>query len=205
MNMSLIYQLKNLMEATEPEEVVSYFGERRTSFKPTEKFLKAMSYAKAKHEGQFRDGGAPYFRHIEDVIEILIHTGHTDELTLVVAALHDTVEQTSATYKEISEKFGQEAADGVKLLTRTKSEPFEIYAERIFTCPRNLAYCRDIKFADRLANLMSIPMSWKQDRVERQIAETKKCLLPYTVDSLLKEQVKRAVSLLDWAYGTKGK
>ena len=89
-------------------------------FGMTHKVLDALRFARQKHEGQLRDDGKPYFKHILDVIDILIEDGSGWEGKLLVAALHDTLEDTDATYEELCEKFGIDAAETVKLLTKFK-------------------------------------------------------------------------------------
>jgi len=87
-----------------------------------EKIREAYVFGKAMHEGQVRSSGEPYFSHPIEVAAILTEQ-QMDDATVITALLHDTVEDTKATYSEVSEKFGDEVAqlvDGVTKLTNPK-------------------------------------------------------------------------------------
>ena len=65
---------------------------------------KAYVYAMQKHGTQLRASGDPYFSHPLEVAAILTEL-KLDEETIAVALLHDTIEDTDATRKEIDNKF----------------------------------------------------------------------------------------------------
>lgn len=72
---------------------------------------KAFQFALTKHEGQFRRGtDIPYITHPFSVGMILKHHQYSDK---VVAAgiLHDTLEDTETTEKELLEDFGKEVLE----------------------------------------------------------------------------------------------
>jgi len=156
----------------------------------TDKVIEALNFAEKKHKGQLRDDGkTPYFKHILDVIDILIENGHGWERTLLAAALHDTLEDTNTTYRELSDKFGEEAAGAVKLLTKEKGELFDEYANRIFSSDDCL-YAGSIKLADRLANLRDLPFCGSQTKIEKYLAETKRCILSQKGSPDLKDKIR---------------
>jgi guanosine-3',5'-bis(diphosphate) 3'-pyrophosphohydrolase len=64
----------------------------------------AVEFAKLKHEGQTRSSGEPYYTHPLEVAGILADM-KMDTVTIITAILHDTLEDTSATYEEIEKKF----------------------------------------------------------------------------------------------------
>ena len=71
---------------------------------PDEALLnKAYVYAMQKHGKQKRASGDPYFSHPLEVAAILTDL-HLDEETIAVALLHDTIEDTDATRREIDEE-----------------------------------------------------------------------------------------------------
>jgi len=85
-----------------------------------ELILRAYRVAEKAHEGQKRASGEPYINHCVAVANILAEMRITPE---VVAAglLHDTVEDTDLTLKDIRQDFGDEIAmlvDGVTKLTQ---------------------------------------------------------------------------------------
>jgi guanosine-3',5'-bis(diphosphate) 3'-pyrophosphohydrolase len=89
---------------------------------PAERELVARAYrvAEKAHEGQKRASGEPYVQHCLAVAQILVDLGTP---TAVVAAglLHDTVEDTNITLKDLQRDFGNEVAslvDGVTKLTQ---------------------------------------------------------------------------------------
>ena len=65
-------------------------------------YQKALEYAKKKHEGQFRIGGAPFIVHPIAVAEILRQDGKQVEYR-VAAVFHDLLEDTDASEQEIVE------------------------------------------------------------------------------------------------------
>ncbi len=88
---------------------------------------KAYVYAMKAHGKQFRASGDPYFAHPLEVAAILTDL-KLDVATIVTALLHDTIEDTLATYDDIKANFGEEIAnlvDGV-----TKLSQLELFSER---------------------------------------------------------------------------
>ena len=79
----------------------------------------AYDYGQEMHEGQFRHSGEPYFSHPVAVAAILTEQ-RLDDATIITALLHDTIEDTQASYSEVATLFGEEVAvlvDGVTKLT----------------------------------------------------------------------------------------
>src|ERR1700688_1755326 len=94
-----------------------------THLNPT-RLLKAIAFAANKHRDQRRKdaGASPYINHPIAVATVLATEGDiTDEVTLVAAALHDTVEDTQTTFGELEEHFGSEVTSLVRELTDDKS------------------------------------------------------------------------------------
>ena len=86
--------------------------ERVTSYDPDadESLLnRAYVYAMKAHGEQTRASGDPYFSHPLEVAAILTEL-KLDDATIVAALLHDVVEDTDATHREIEELFGAEIA-----------------------------------------------------------------------------------------------
>ena len=82
-------------------------------------YQKALEYAKKKHEGQFRIGGAPFIVHPIAVAEILRQDGKQVEYR-VAAVFHDLLEDTDASEQEIVEIGGEDVLKAVKLVTKEK-------------------------------------------------------------------------------------
>ena len=86
---------------------------------------RAVSYAAARHLGQFRkDGLTPYFAHPVRVALTVRHVFDVDDTTALVAALlHDLIEDTTTDYDDLIEEFGKEVADAVAALTKDARLP----------------------------------------------------------------------------------
>ena len=64
----------------------------------------AFDYAMRMHEGQMRKTGDPYIVHPLDVA-ITLSEYQTDPTTIIAGLLHDTIEDTDATFEDIKELF----------------------------------------------------------------------------------------------------
>lgn len=139
--------------------------ERVTSYKPDadENLLnKAYVYAMQKHGSQFRANGDPYFSHPLEVAAILTDL-KLDEATIAVALLHDTIEDTDATRKEIDALFGEDIGALVEGLTKLKRiDLVSNKAKQGENLRRLLLAVADdvrvllVKLADRLHNMRTL-------------------------------------------------
>ncbi len=123
---------------------------------------KAYVYAMQKHGTQLRASGDPYFSHPLEVAAILTEM-KLDEETIAVALLHDTIEDTDATRKEIDEKFGERIGALVEGLTKIKRlELVSKKAQQGENLRRLLLAVSDdirvllVKLADRLHNMRTL-------------------------------------------------
>ena len=123
---------------------------------------RAYVFAMKAHGSQKRASGDPYFSHPIEVAGIL--TGiKLDCSTIVTALLHDTVEDTDATIKDIERLFGDEIAqlvDGVTKLSRIELQSDHTQQAENFR-KLLLAMSDDIrvllvKLADRLHNMRTL-------------------------------------------------
>ena len=78
---------------------------------------KAYNFAIKAHENQKRQSGDPYAIHPIAVANILSDL-KLDSATIATGLLHDTIEDTYATYETIKNEFGQEVADLVDGVTK---------------------------------------------------------------------------------------
>ena len=121
----------------------------------------AYQLALFKHEGQYRRSGDPYITHPVAVCYILAELSSGPN-TLIAALLHDLVEDTDTTLKEIDQKFGDDVkilVDGVTKISKLS------YTQEISQAENHqkmlLAMSKDIrviliKIADRLHNMRTI-------------------------------------------------
>ena len=78
---------------------------------------KAYSFALKAHKNQKRDAGEPYIIHPVAVADILTDL-KLDSATITTGLLHDTIEDTKATYQTVEKEFGKEVADLVEGVTK---------------------------------------------------------------------------------------
>src|SRR5436190_20400232 len=90
------------------EEIFNAFP-KRTALTDSDKkwIVKGFEFAQKAHEGQKRASGEPYFNHVFEVAKTLAKLG-MDPKTVVAGILHDTIEDTPMTEKDIEEEFGKE-------------------------------------------------------------------------------------------------
>ena len=122
----------------------------------------AKELAKKLHEGMTDKYGNPYFEHLERVADRVWEMEYdmvdeTSEINLYVAAayLHDVIEDTDYSVKELTDKFGETIAEAVKLLTRDKEET---YADYVIGIKKSMflegKIARVVKLADLFDHLM---------------------------------------------------
>lgn len=88
---------------------------------------KAMTLAYNGHHGQLDKGNYPYIAHVFAVAERM-----EDEITTVVALLHDLVEDTNYTIEDlIREGFPNEVIEALKLLTHNPELSYGAYIEKL--------------------------------------------------------------------------
>ena len=138
----------------------------------------AFTFGAQMHDGQFRHSGEPYFTHPVAVASILAEQ-QMDDATLVTALLHDTIEDTKASYKVVEDRFGHEIAelvDGVTKLTNlqltsTQTKQAENFRKLFMATSRDLRVTL-VKLADRLHNMRTI----KSMRPEKQAQKARETM-----------------------------
>ena len=136
-----------------------------TAYHPTadaDLINKAYVYSSRMHEGQLRKSGDPYFIHPVSVAHIIADM-HLDGASVCAALLHDVVEDTKATERDISDLFGEEIAflvDGVTKLGKINFTSKEDWQAENFR-KMVVAMARDIrvlliKLCDRVDNMRGI-------------------------------------------------
>ncbi|MFA6533772.1 MAG: RelA/SpoT family protein [Patescibacteria group bacterium] len=121
----------------------------------------AYDFAKKAHEGQKRFSGEPYFSHPYNAALILAEMKMSPEM-IVAALLHDVVEETEITVKDLEKDFGADVAflvEGVTKVGRVKYRGVERYLEnlrKMFIAMAVDLRVIIIRFADRLDNLRTL-------------------------------------------------
>ncbi len=128
---------------------------------------RAAEFARKKHQGQVDDIGKDYFEvHVHKVAELISMVTNDPEV-IAAAYLHDTIEDTDVTWRELQIRFGQSIADLVKELTHEKHR-FKGY---IFPHLKSRE-AKMIKLADKLNNISRME-NWSQEKRERYLSKIK--------------------------------
>ena len=110
----------------------------------TDKTKKAMKLCFEAHKDQVDKSGMPYVFHPFHVAEQM-----KDEVTTIVALLHDVVEDTKYTLDDIAARgFGQDVVDALALMTHDKDVPYMEYVAKL----KNNPVARAVKLADLAHN-----------------------------------------------------
>ncbi len=173
----------------------------------------AYEVATRAHATQTRDNGDPYISHPLAVADIL--AGYRlDVASICTALLHDTVEDTTVTLKQISDEFGGTIAglvDGVTKLTRLelqsdRTKQAENFRKLVLAMSRDIRVLL-VKLADRLHNMRTLHFVQKPERRLRIARETMDIYAPLAarigMDAMKSELQTRAFSIMEpEAYGT---
>ncbi|HMK76858.1 MAG TPA: bifunctional (p)ppGpp synthetase/guanosine-3',5'-bis(diphosphate) 3'-pyrophosphohydrolase [Thermodesulfobacteriota bacterium] len=149
--------------------------ERLTSYHPNadiEPLKKAYVFSAKVHLGQVRLSGEPYLNHPLEVAGILTQL-KLDVASVATGLLHDTVEDTLATPKEIQENFGEEIAQLVDGLTKislislrsSEEHQAENFRKMILAMVKDIRVIL-IKLADRLHNMRTLQYQPPEKQVE---------------------------------------
>ena len=121
---------------------------------------KAEKFAERKHERQKRQfpPDEDYVNHPKRVAKAIKNLG-LDDKYIIAALLHDVVEDTNTSVKEIEDEFGEDIAIIVDELTKKGNE--EEYAKHFFDCDKNIALIKLIDFYDNCKQLPYLNKSYR--------------------------------------------
>ena len=145
-----------------------------------ERLDKAFNFAVKAHQNQKRASGDPYSVHPIEVANILTEL-KLDSATITTGLLHDTIEDTFATYETIKNEFGNEVAelvDGVTKIsvfenTAGANSKVENFRKLILATSKDIRVLL-VKIADRLHNMRTIkaiPNIEKRQRIAQETME----------------------------------
>ena len=145
---------------------------------------KAYQFAVNAHKNQKRVTGDPYVIHPVAVANILCEL-KLDSATIVTGLLHDTIEDTKATYNLVLKEFGKEIADLVdgvtkisalenKVVDNSKAENFR---KLILATSKDIRVLL-VKLADRLHNMRTINAFNSEEKKQRIAKETMEIYAP---------------------------
>ena len=136
---------------------------------------KAFEYADEKHKKQLRKSGEPYIIHPLAVAEIVAEIG-LDTDAIAAALLHDCLEDTDASFDEISRLFGRTVAELVEGVTKLTRVQYSTMEEQQMENLRKLfmAMSKDIrviliKISDRLHNMRTLEYQTPAKQVSKSM------------------------------------
>ena len=149
-----------------------------------ERLDKAYNFAVKAHQNQKRASGDPYSVHPIEVANILTEL-NLDSATITTGLLHDTIEDTFATYETIKNEFGNEVAelvDGVTKIsvfenTAGANSKVENFRKLILATSKDIRVLL-VKIADRLHNMRTIKAISKIEKRQRIAQETMEIYAP---------------------------
>ena len=171
--------------------------------------LRAYDYAYKHHEGQLRKSGEPYIMH-PVAVAVNIEQMGLDAESIMAGLLHDTIEDTEASYAEVAKEFGEAVAmlvDGVTKLTQMEHTSYSTKEEQQMEDLRKMfiAMAKDIrvimiKLADRLHNMRTI--QFQREQKQRDISvETMEIYAPLAhrlgIQNVKWELEDRSLKILD--------
>lgn len=116
-----------------------------------------LKFATERHEGQFRANGEPYVSHpirVMNIVRKFKPSKHQDILS-AGALLHDVLEDTYTSYRELIDRFGLKVASLVMEVTNSGYVP-RMIGKQVYLAHKMRymsSYALIIKLADRLDNL----------------------------------------------------
>ena len=171
--------------------------------------LRAYDYAYKHHDGQLRKSGEPYIMH-PVAVAVNIEQMGLDAESIMAGLLHDTIEDTEASYAEVAKEFGESVAmlvDGVTKLTQMEHTSYSTKEEQQMEDLRKMfiAMAKDIrvimiKLADRLHNMRTI--QFQREQKQRDISvETMEIYAPLAhrlgIQNVKWELEDRSLKILD--------
>lgn len=137
-----------------------------------------LAFACKKHQGQFRDDGKPYITHPLRVAELVAKYKKSKNIKLLMSAalLHDTLEDTYTSPKELYDFFGKDSPvpSLVIELTTAKFVPKLIGKAQYLAqkMEHMTSYALVIKLCDRLDNITDLE-GCSLEKKERTLSDTR--------------------------------
>ena len=163
------------MIESDVDDLLSRIG-TKVSHSDVERIRDAFEFAREAHKPQRRKSGEPYIIHPVKVARIVAEELELGVDPVIAAFLHDVVEDTPYTIDDICERFGEEVAFLVGVVTKEKKDKY-IQSKQIDNFRQILASMQYdvrallIKLADRLHNMRTLS-SMRPDKQMKIAGET---------------------------------
>lgn len=165
------YQLDSLQEAS--LEALLRSCHQHLEHTDDELVRRAFKLCCKSHENDKRASGEPYYLHPVEVAEIMAEEFNLDDISVVAALLHDTVEDTNVTLKMIEALFGSTVKNIIDGLTKIMgvfenrdTKQAETFMKLLLSMADDIRVVL-IKFADRLHNMRTIGHLPKQRQLNK--------------------------------------
>lgn len=167
-----------------------------------ESYQKAIRFAGERHGNQKLPASkASYLVHLSNVaMEVILAEQHTDdfdlEFAVQIALLHDVLEDTPASFEEVSESFSGEIAEAVLALSKNEDLPGDIQIpDSLMRIKALRKEVWAVKLADRISNMQKPPKTWNLEK-KKQYRQVAKLILQELkggnayLESRLEEKIK---------------
>ena len=171
--------------------------------KDAEIVLDAVAFSAEKHKLQVKSDvkKTPYIIHPLEVADHVVRIGGVyDKDVLVAALLHDVLDGTTATEKEIGKLYGKNVASFVVEMTTTKGISLKDQKkEQIMKAFHQTPSVAIIKLSDKLSNLETLaqnpPSNWSRDKIDQYFQWAQSVIENLPEANLpLKKEVKHVIS-----------
>ncbi len=160
----------------EVRELLTHLS-RRLSADDVERIEQAYLLAREAHKEQRRKSGEPYIMHPVAVAKIVANELRLGANPIIAAFLHDVVEDTPYTIEDIRERFGDDVAFLVDVVTKKKKKSTAAHSSQIDNYKQMLNSLHYdirallIKLSDRLHNMRTLS-SMRPDKQMKIAGET---------------------------------
>ena len=165
------------------DELINFVSRYNNNIDDLAAIRKAYDLAENLHYNQFRQSGEPYIIHPLNVAYILSEM-HAARDSIIAGLLHDTLEDTDITKKEITEMFGKDVANLVDGVTKISKMNFQTREEMNLANTRKIinGFINDVriiivKLADRLHNMRTLEFK-KVNKQQENALETLEIFSP---------------------------
>lgn len=143
-----------------------------------EQTLRALSFARAKHEGQKRKDGAPYIIHPLTMACNALSMGIREDEVIATILLHDVCEDCGVAFLELP--VNAEVKHAVELMTFSvmEGETKETAKVRYYNMMRESRAATLCKLIDRCHNVSSMAGTFSKEKLIAYIEETRHYVLP---------------------------
>ena len=140
--------------------------------------LKALSFAREKHKGQFRKSGEPYIIHPLMMACNAVSIGIREDSVVATILLHDVCEDCDIRVSELPVNDTIKQAVSLMTFHVMEGETKEIAKNRYYNMLLHSREATLTKLLDRCHNVSSMAGTFSVEKLESYIEETRQYVLP---------------------------